>query len=204
VRRVVDEGQYAALADGRLRRRDRVYETEPPTGSLLLDAPNTVLTLHLGASTTGRCSSRPGGRQISVPDDPGSLRVNAPLLTPETAQAIAPYLPWLRRWVASSLARGTHPTVEIAGDLAAHDAAITAHPGGGLLETATTERVIFVNDDPREVAGHHGCRRRGGGRRAPDADRRRWADGHGRRHRRGRRAAPGRLDSTRSTWHWPT
>lgn len=51
---LVDEQALAgALTDRRLAGAAvDVYENEPPTGSPLLDAPNTVLTPHLGASTT--------------------------------------------------------------------------------------------------------------------------------------------------------
>jgi D-3-phosphoglycerate dehydrogenase / 2-oxoglutarate reductase len=50
---VVDESALAAaLREGRLAGAAiDVYEHEPPAGSPLLDAPNTVLTPHLGAST---------------------------------------------------------------------------------------------------------------------------------------------------------
>ena len=76
--------------------------------------------------------------------------VNAPLLTPETAKAIAPYLPLaetLGRFFAQFCRTGvTTLTLEIAGEPAAHDATpLTAAVLRGLLETTTTERVNLIN-----------------------------------------------------------
>ena len=74
-----------------------VFEQEPPTGSPLLDAPNTLLTPHLGASTAEAqvvVSEEVADQVIDVlAGRPARYAVNAPLLTPETARAIAPYLP---------------------------------------------------------------------------------------------------------------
>ncbi len=131
-----------------------VFEHEPPVDSPLLRAPNTLLTPHLGASTTEA--------QILVAEEVAAqvldvlagrsarYAVNAPLLTPETAKAIAPYLPLaevLGRFFAQFSRGGVRTlTLEIAGDLAAHDATpLTAAVLRGLLETATTERVNLVN-----------------------------------------------------------
>ena len=76
--------------------------------------------------------------------------VNAPLLTPETARAIAPYLPLtetLGRIAAQYSAAAVKTlTVDVAGELAAHDAAqLTAAALRGILENATTERVNLIN-----------------------------------------------------------
>jgi D-3-phosphoglycerate dehydrogenase len=76
--------------------------------------------------------------------------VNAPLLTPETAQAIAPYLPLaetLGRFFAQFCRTGVRTlTFEIAGEPAAHDTGpLTAAVLRGLLETTTTERVNQIN-----------------------------------------------------------
>jgi len=131
-----------------------VFNTEPPIGSPLLDAPNTLLTPHLGASTAEAqvAVAEEVAEQILEVLDGRSARyaVNAPLLTPETAQAIAPYLPLaeiLGRFVAQ-LAR-TAPrtlTLEVAGETAAYDASpLVAAALRGLLETDTTERVNLVN-----------------------------------------------------------
>jgi D-3-phosphoglycerate dehydrogenase len=76
--------------------------------------------------------------------------VNAPLLTPETARAIAPYLPLaevLGRFFAQFCRTAVRTiTLEIAGELAEHDGSpLTAAVLRGLLETQTTERVNLVN-----------------------------------------------------------
>ncbi|HEY0443987.1 MAG TPA: phosphoglycerate dehydrogenase [Candidatus Limnocylindrales bacterium] len=153
---VVDEQAVAdALGDGRLGGAGiDVFEQEPPTGSPLLDAPNTVLTPHLGASTEEA--------QVLVAEEVADqvldvlagrsarYAVNAPLLTPETAQAIGPYVPlaeMLGRFFAQFFRTGVKTlTFEIAGDLAQYDGSpLTAAVLRGLLETATTERVNLVN-----------------------------------------------------------
>ena len=96
---IVDEAAVAdALRSGHLGGAGiDVFETEPPTGSPLLDAPNTLLTPHLGASTAEA--------QVAVAEEVADqvldvlagraarYAVNAPLLPPEAATAIGPYLP---------------------------------------------------------------------------------------------------------------
>ncbi len=153
---VIDEADLAAaLMAGKVGGAGiDVYNTEPPTGSPLLDAPNTLLTPHLGASTAEAqvAVAEEVAEQILDVLDGRSARyaVNAPLLTPETAQVIAPYLPLaetLGRF-AAQLAR-TAPrtlTLEIAGEPAAYDASsLTAAVLRGLLEQDTEERVNLVN-----------------------------------------------------------
>ena len=76
--------------------------------------------------------------------------VNAPLLTPETARALAPYLPLaeiLGRFFAQFSRGGVRTlTLEIAGELAEFDGTpLTAAVLRGLLETSITERVNLVN-----------------------------------------------------------
>lgn len=153
---IVDEAAVAeALVTGHLGGAGiDVFEHEPPTGSPLLTAPNTLLTPHLGASTQEA--------QVLVAEEVAAqvldvlagrsarYAVNAPLLTPETARAIAPYLPLaeiLGRFFAQFSRGGvTTLTVEIAGDLAEHDASpLTAAVLRGMLESTTTERVNLVN-----------------------------------------------------------
>jgi D-3-phosphoglycerate dehydrogenase len=153
---ILDESDVAeALRNGRIAGAAvDVFEREPAVDSPLVEAPNTLLTPHLGASTAEAqvaVAEEVAGQVLDVLDGrPASYAVNAPLLTPETAQAIAPYLPLaetLGQFVAQ-LAR-TAPrtlTLEIAGEPAAYDASpLVAAVLRGLLEAATTERVNLVN-----------------------------------------------------------
>ena len=153
---VVDEAAVAeALESGHLAGAGiDVFEKEPPADSPLLGAPNTLLTPHLGASTAEA--------QVAVAEEVADqvldvlagrsarYAVNAPLLTPETAQALAPYLPLaevLGRFFAQVARSGARTlTLEVAGDLAEFDGSpLTAAVLRGLLETSTTERVNLVN-----------------------------------------------------------
>ena len=204
---VIDEADLAdALRSGKVAGAGiDVFNTEPPTGSPLLDAPNTLLTPHLGASTAEAqvAVAEEVAEQILEVLDGRSARyaVNAPLLTPETAQAIAPYLPLaetLGRFVAQ-LARAAPRTLtlEIAGEPAGATTRRRSWRRSlrGLLEHDTEERVNLVNaatlakargitvverktpERRRLLVAAHADR--GGGR----------ADRHARGHRRQRRAA---------------
>jgi D-3-phosphoglycerate dehydrogenase / 2-oxoglutarate reductase len=153
---VIDEADLAdALRDGRVGGAGiDVFNTEPPTGSPLLDAPNTLLTPHLGASTAEAqvAVAEEVAEQILDVLDGRSARyaVNAPLLTPETAQAIAPYLPLaetLGRFAAQLAPRAPHTlTLDVAGEPASYDtSSLVAAVLRGLLEHDTEERVNLVN-----------------------------------------------------------
>ncbi|HET7720625.1 MAG TPA: phosphoglycerate dehydrogenase, partial [Acidimicrobiales bacterium] len=153
---IVDEGALAeALTSGHVAGAGiDVFEAEPPTDSPLLQAPNTLLTPHLGASTAEAqvlVAEEVAAQVLDVLDGRSArYAVNAPLLTPETARAIAPYLPLaeiLGRFFAQFSRGGVRTlTLEIAGELAEHDASpLTAAVLRGLLETTTEERVNLVN-----------------------------------------------------------
>ena len=153
---ILDEAAVAeALRSGQLGGAGvDVFVDEPPLGSPLLEAPNTLLTPHLGASTAEAqvlVSEEVAAQIIDVLDGRSArYAVNAPLLTPETARAIAPYLPLaetLGRFFAQFSRGGVKALhLEIAGDLAEFDGApLTAAVLRGLLETSITERVNLVN-----------------------------------------------------------
>ena len=153
---IVDEQAVAeALESGHLAGAGiDVFDEEPPAGSPLLSAPNTLLTPHLGASTAEAqvlVAEEVAGQVLEVLDGRSArYAVNAPLLTPETARAIGPYLPLaeiLGRFFAQFSRGGVKTlTLEIAGELAEHDGSpLTAAVLRGLLETVTTERVNLVN-----------------------------------------------------------
>ena len=154
---VYDEAAVAqALTDGKIAGAAfDVYETEPPAAdNPLFAAPNTVLTPHLGALTAEaqlRVAEEACEQVIDVlAGRSARYAVNAPLLTPETSRAIAPYLPLtviLGRFVAQYLRGGVKTlTIEVAGDLADHDASqLTAAALRGILEGATSERVNLIN-----------------------------------------------------------
>ena len=153
---VIDEAAVAqALREGRLAGAGiDVFEHEPPLDSPLLEAPNTVLTPHLGASTAEAqvlVAEEVAAQVLDVLDGRSArYAVNAPLLTPETAQAIAPYLPLaetLGRFFAQFCRTGVKTlTLEVAGELGGFEAGpLTAAVLRGLLETSTTERVNLVN-----------------------------------------------------------
>jgi D-3-phosphoglycerate dehydrogenase len=130
-----------------------VFESEPPTGSPLLTAPNTVLTPHLGASTE-EAQAKVAEEVVSQMLDVLGGRsaryvVNAPLMPPETAQALMPFLPLARtlgQFYAQMAPNLNGLELEVAGDIAGHDPApLVATTLAGLLEMATEERVTAVN-----------------------------------------------------------
>jgi D-3-phosphoglycerate dehydrogenase len=154
---VVDEAAVAdALGAGRLAGAAfDVYSAEPPMASSpLFGAPRTVLTPHLGASTAEAQVAVATEAALQVLDvldgRPARYAVNAPLLSPETARAVGPYVPlaetlgrFFRQYAGEAIAT---LTIEIAGDLASYD---TAQLHGavlcGFLAGTTTERVNQVN-----------------------------------------------------------
>jgi len=153
---VVDEAALAqALEDGVIAAAAvDVYSTEPPApDNPLRTAPNLVLTPHLGASTA-EAQTRVAVEAAEQVRDvlaglPARYAINAPLLTPETADALAPYLPLARtlgQFYAQFGRDVSDLTLEVGGELASFDTSpLIAAALGGILETHTEERVNTVN-----------------------------------------------------------
>ena len=152
---VVDEAALAeALAAGRLGGAAvDVYENEPPRDSPLLMAPNTVLTPHLGASTEEAQTKVAVEVVLQILDvlagRPARYVVNAPLVPPETAQALAPFVPLARmlgQFYAQFATSLDGLRLEVAGEIAAHDSSpLAAAALSGVLANMTSERVTSVN-----------------------------------------------------------
>ena len=153
---VVDEAALAAaLEAGTIAAAAvDVYSSEPPAkDNPLLTAPNIILTPHLGASTA-EAQTRVGveaAEQVREVLAGRSARyaINAPMLTPETADALAPYLP-LARTLGQFYAQFSQDlsdlTLEVAGELSEFDAGpLVASALGGILEQSTEERVNVIN-----------------------------------------------------------
>ncbi|MEX1295158.1 MAG: phosphoglycerate dehydrogenase [Candidatus Limnocylindrales bacterium] len=153
---VVDEAALAAaLEAGTIAGAAvDVYSSEPPAqDNPLLTAPNIILTPHLGASTA-EAQTRvavEAAEQVREVLAGRSARyaINAPMLTPETADALAPYLP-LARTLGQFYAQFSEDlsdlTLEVAGELSEFDAGpLVAAALGGILEQSTEERVNVIN-----------------------------------------------------------
>ena len=153
---VVDEAALAAaLEAGTIAGAAvDVYSSEPPAeDNPLLKAPNIILTPHLGASTA-EAQTRvavEAAEQVREVLAGRSARyaINAPMLSPETADALGPYLPLARalgQFFAQFSDDVSDLTLEVAGELSEHDAGpLIASALGGILEQHTEERVNAVN-----------------------------------------------------------
>jgi D-3-phosphoglycerate dehydrogenase len=153
---VVDEAALAeALAAGTIAGAAvDVYSSEPPAAdNPLLAAPHIILTPHLGASTA-EAQTRVAVEAAEQVRDVLAGRsaryaVNAPMLTPEMADALAPYLPLARtlgQFYAQFSDDIANLTLEVAGELHELDSApLVAAALGGILEQHTEERVNVIN-----------------------------------------------------------
>lgn len=153
---LVDEDALAAaLHEGRLGGAGLdVFASEPPTGSPLIETPRVVLTPHLGASTAEAQAlvAVEAAQQVLdvLAGRPARYAINAPLVAPDAAAALGPYLDLARllgRFYAQ-LARGAlaRLDLELRGEAAEHDPApLSAALLEGLLGGSTEERVNLIN-----------------------------------------------------------
>ena len=156
---LVDESALAAaLRSGHLGGAAvDVFSAEPMAAdNPLRDAPSTILTPHLGASTA-EAQDRVGVEMadqllLALSGVTPPYAVNAPSIALEVAPQLRPYVDVGRRLaiLARQLATQPHDRVAIgyAGEIAAWDGApIRAAVLAGLLEPVTEQRVNAVNAD---------------------------------------------------------
>lgn len=152
---IIDEAALAAsLVSGHLGGAGiDVFVAEPPRDSPLLEAPNTVLTPHLGASTAEaqtRVAVEVAQQVLDVlAGRPARYAVNGPVVPPETAEALAPFV-GLARLLGELYAQVAEPlpelVLEVAGEVAAFEAApLVAAALSGLLAVSSGTRVNQVN-----------------------------------------------------------
>ena len=131
-----------------------VFTKEPATDNILVKSDKVIVTPHLGASTTEAQKTVAvdvAEQVLSVlKGQPARNAVNVPLMAPETAAVLTPYLPVASHAgnLCAQLADGHTNTIAVKyeGDIAEHDtAALTAAVLGGLLESVIEERVNLVN-----------------------------------------------------------
>jgi D-3-phosphoglycerate dehydrogenase len=156
---IVDEVALAtALRDGHLAGAAvDVFSTEPMTAeNPLRDAPNTVLTPHLGASTA-EAQGRVGVEMaeqvlLALSGITPPYAVNAPSVALEVAPRLRPFVALGRRLaiLARQLSPGPYDVLSLtyAGEIAAYDGGpIRTAALAGLLEPVTDQRVNAVNAD---------------------------------------------------------
>ena len=156
---IVDERALAdALASGHVAGAAvDVYSAEPMApDNPLRDAPNLVLTPHLGASTA-EAQDRVGLEMaeqlvMALAGVTPPYAVNAPAVPPETAPKLRPYVELGRRLalLARQLAPGAFDALWLtyAGEISAGECApIRTAALSGLLEAVTDQRVNAVNAD---------------------------------------------------------
>lgn len=153
---VIDEAALTqALKDGRIAGAGLdVFDKEPPVGSPLLDAPNVVLTPHLGASTEEaqlKVAVDVAQQIVDVLEGrPARSAVNVIPVSPDAMRAIEAYLPLAEKLgrLQGQLAEGPIRSVELiyAGGIANEDCRLLTRSFlRGLLAPVIDEPVNLVN-----------------------------------------------------------
>jgi D-3-phosphoglycerate dehydrogenase len=153
---IIDEqALYKALEEGKVAGAAiDVFSKEPATDNVLLKSDRVIVTPHLGASTAEAQTSVAVdvAEQVLTVLKGQSARyaVNAPLISPETAAVLTPFLEVASNVgkLCAQLLEGRLSTIVIRyeGDIANYDAsALKATIIGRLIESITDERVNMVN-----------------------------------------------------------
>ena len=153
---IIDEkALYEAIEEGRVAGAAiDVFTKEPATDNILLQSDRVIVTPHLGASTEEAQTTV----AVDVAEQilqvlkgrPARHAVNIPMMAPETAAVLGPFLPVAASAgkLCAQLADGHTSAISVRyeGEIAEHDTtALMAAVLGGLLEAVTEERVNIVN-----------------------------------------------------------
>ncbi len=152
---IVEEALFKAIEEGRVAGAAiDVFSKEPATDNILLKSEKVVVTPHLGASTI----EAQAGVAVDVAEQvievlqglPAKYCVNMPMVPREALPVLAPYirLASLAGSLVSQIAEGQLSTITVSyeGEITEYPTdALKAAVIGGLLESATEERVNIVN-----------------------------------------------------------
>ncbi len=152
-----EETLYRALEDGRVAGAAvDVFSKEPATDNVLMKSDKVVVTPHLGASTAEaqeRVALDVAEQVLAVlRGEPVRYAVNAPLVAPEAAAVLGPYLDVATTvgMIATQLQDGQLGDIEIeyTGELAQHDTTVLrAAVIRGLMRPISEENITVVNAD---------------------------------------------------------
>jgi D-3-phosphoglycerate dehydrogenase len=150
-----EEALYRALEEDRVAGAAvDVFTEEPASDNILLKSDKVVATPHLGASTAEaqKTVAIDVAAQVLTVLKGGAARyaVNAPLMAPETAPILTPFLAVAtnvgRLCTQLSVGHASSIVIRYEGEIAGHDTTpLKAAVLGGLLESITEERVNLVN-----------------------------------------------------------
>jgi D-3-phosphoglycerate dehydrogenase len=150
-----EEALYRAIEEGRVAGAAvDVFAEEPASDNILLKSDKVVATPHLGASTAEaqKTVAIDVAEQVLtvLKGHPARYAVNTPLMAPETASILTPFLAVStdvgRLCTQLSVGHTSSILIRYEGEISEHDTtALKAAVLGGLLESITEERVNLVN-----------------------------------------------------------